>query len=424
MSFAPSTSLAIARVDPLREICNPIRRAIAPRYIRKAKIAFENGLYDSAINYFWDLTVNDLRSKIEAFGADIFRSVEDDVKFHESGPTLSDRWCDISDGRLLSGCLKLNLISRTAFRHLSHCLSVRNHESAAHPVDEEEEVDRETSIAFIYDCVRFVLSRDLPEPGVDFKGLIENLKKRDLAADAEEIRELLRKLLPGQIDTVLGMMVSVYVGGDETAKKNVPLFIREVWTRSSDAAREKIGLRYSKFVSDIDRDSKTELFGLLTFVDGISVIPASLRLQMFRRASQNLIDAHFSFDNFLGEIIPARQLSELGVDCPNEGLEIFATAFLVSYLGNYYGESRGAQRYLEALKERFELRHKTAVLEAIRKSDKVHSEMGFERPYRRLRSLCREILPFLVTARDKEDCEFILGKSSHQALDRFAPSDE
>jgi len=402
----------------------PIRRELSFTYLDKARRALEAGLYDAAVNYVWDLVVNDLRLKVDAYGVDIFLSVEDGLKYHEGGETLQERWRDIADYRLLSGCHKLNLISRTAFRHLSFWLSVRNHESAAHPVDEEEELDLSTAMSLVRDAARFVLSRERPAPGFNLKIMAENVKSRDLADEVEEIREQIEHLNQGQCDSALGMMVSLFVGGTPQTKKNIQLLIGVIWEKASDEAKRKVGEKYAKLSAQGEVDAKAEVFSVLTKVDGVGLVPKSLRRAMFRKASKGLVEAHFDWNNFDGEVAPARQLAELGVDCPDDALAFFCTAFLISHIGNFYGRSFGAQSYLRSLKERFTNRHWKGIIKAIRSSSEVHSEMSGPRPFKRLQELCEEMLPALVSARDKRDCEFIIKNTSGKVLTRFARDEE
>lgn len=403
-----------------RELTAPVRRGLSSIYLEKTRKALDAGLHDAAVTYIWDLVANDLRMKVESYGVDIFTSVEDGVKYHPDGATLQDRWRDIQDHRLLSGCLKLNLISRTAFRHLSHILTVRNHESAAHPVAEEEELDLGTAVYFLGDAVKFVLSRDMPEPGFNLKTMVESLKTRDLSSEAAEISGQLERLSMEQANSALGMMVSIFVSGSSQAKNNVQLIVDQVWRKSSEEAKRKIGEKYAKFSGEGESDSKAEIFSLLVAVDGVGTIPSNLRRILFEKAAQDLKNAHFAWYNFEGEIAPARQLSDLGVNCPDDAMQAFCEAFLVSYMGNYYKVSKGAQPYLSSLREKFTHRHWEGIMETIRTSDSVQSEINSNRPFERLKELCAEMRPALVSAKDKRDCEFIIANGNVKVLKRFA----
>lgn len=401
----------------------PTRREVSRTYLEKAKRAIDAGLFDAAVNYVWDLVVSDLRQKVEAYGVDIFLSVEDGIKYHESGDTLQDRWRDVADYRLLSGCLKLSLISRTAFRHLSFWLSVRNHESAAHPVDEEEELDLRTTLSLVGDAVRFVLARERPAPGFNLRAMAESIKTKDLSGDLDELLVQLRGLNPSQSDSALGMMVTLFVGGSTQAKANVGRLLMAVWEQATEDAKRRVGDKYAKLSAEGASEEKAEVFSLLSMTGGVGYIPEGLRRAMFSRASRDLLDAHFGWDNFQGEIAPARQLAELGPECPDAVLPQFCRAWLVSYMGNYYGESRGAQPYLSKLRDRFTNRHWCGLVEAIRSTSEVHSEMGGDKPFRRLQALCQQMLPALVSARDKRDCEFIISQSRRDVLARFVRDD-
>lgn len=412
-------NLPVQRDDLWGEIISLVRKQVSRKYLEKIKISLNAGLYDASINYIWDLVINDLRLKVEAYGVDIFISIEDSINYHELGGSLQDRWRDIPDHRLLSGCLKLNLISRTAFRHLSFWLSVRNHESAAHPIDEEEDVEQDTAIQCLCDAVRFVLSRHMPEPGLNLRVLRDNLKKRNLTNDREEIIQGLNSLSTEQCDSLLGMFVSIFIDGTPIAKKNILELAPYIWNKTTDNAKQRVGEKYAKYSAEGNKDKKFEIFSFLTIVDGIKYIPNQLRSILFKKSAQELIDAHFGWHNFYNELNPARQMAELGVDCPDDVLYIFMTAFLLSYVGNHYNVSQEAQPYLESLLKRFTLRHYVALIKVVRNSDQIQSEISSERPFRRLQYLCSKILPFFVSARHKQDCEFIIKNSLKKVIKRF-----
>jgi len=344
-----------------RKLVTPLRSDISVRYVEKIHSALKVGLYDAAVTYTWDLVEEDLRLKVEAYGIDIFQSVEDNILYRESGETLQERWRDISSTKLLSGCFKLNIINRSAFRHLNFLLSVRHHESAAHPVDEEDEVDFDTAIFSIKDSIKFVLSKEPPQPGLNLRSFADNIKNRDISEDIDEVNAHITHLSTQHCNTALGMLISIYLGGSSVVKSNIQLIIKTIWDKASHSAKIKVGQKYAKFSAEGDKDSKSELFSLLSLVNGIVFIPDNLRAILFNKASKQLISIHFDWHNFVKEGIAARQLSELGVACPDDSLKILSEAIVISYIGNFYGESRYAQPYLRELLNNFTLRHWRAI---------------------------------------------------------------
>jgi len=49
----------------------------------------------------------------------------------------------------------------------------------------------------------------------------------------------------------------------------------------------------------------------------------------------------------------------------------------------------------------------------------VQSELHSAKPVARLQALCKEILPVLVSAKDKRDCEFLTTASSREVIQEF-----
>jgi hypothetical protein len=403
--------------EELNTILAPIRPGLEQRYFIKARKAMDAGLYDAAFNYFWDLTINDLRQKVEKYGIEIFIAVGDKVKYHPRGSTLQDRWKDVTDSKLLEGCSNLEILSRTAYRHLVFMLQVRNHESAAHPVNVEAELDRETALFLMRDAVKFVLAHENPEPGFNIRDLADNLKKQDFSTvEIEAINQKIQGLNTQQADTAQGMIIALYLEEDESVRKNIESIIEALWSISSDEAKTKLANKFDRSLAEANIEERDLIFRLLVKVVGIRFLHSNTRKLLFEAASSKLIEVHFETDNYYKEPAPARQLADLGVCCPDEALGKFSAAFLLCYNGNRWGVSEAAQMYLARLKKGFSNKHFKALIVAVRSNPKVQSELLADIPFARLQSLFEEIKDSLTTAADKQFCEFVIESTKEAFL--------
>ena len=143
-------------------------RAIPPQLrdelIARMCVAVSTGLFDGAINYIWNATVQHLRQRMRDFGLPAVSQILQE-KFEETN------LIELQDSKVIDLCVKLNLITEDGFFFLDQCRATRNNFSAAHPTIGKIN-DREF-INFLNRCVRYALSNDSSPVGVDFSDFIK-----------------------------------------------------------------------------------------------------------------------------------------------------------------------------------------------------------------------------------------------------------
>lgn len=383
-----ATQIALRRAADLAKRSRP---GLPTAYVDKIGKAIEAGLLDAATNYLWNLVVQDLREKVESYGTDLFLSVEDGLKYHSERDSVVDRWSDIPDNRLLSGCRKLNILTSMGYRHMLHFASLRNHESAAHPVEEESEVDIHNLCALLSDARRFVLARRTPEPGFDIKGLSTLMESKEFEAVFVEYQSQLVGLPQIHADAALGLIVQKYHGASAEISKNTRIVLPVIWGKASEKARQRVGEKYLKYLVSAELDKRNDIMHLLIMVDGVGSIAIGPREALYRDAASKLIEAHGGWDNFEKEVLPASNLADFGSQsCPTSVLGIFVEAIALSWIGNCYGESRASQPFLRKLVSQFATVHWEALMITIQRSERIQGELQSENPRRRLKSLLQQ----------------------------------
>lgn len=136
----------------------------------KAKTAIEAGLNDAAINYIWNLAIFDLQRKIIVYGVDYFSTA---INWDGKPLKTIEDLREVKDHQLISGAFALGIIPAEAHFFLEQCRELRNNFSTAHyPLGE---LDKLETFNFIKNCVKYVLTFDLPAPGLQIKDLVESL---------------------------------------------------------------------------------------------------------------------------------------------------------------------------------------------------------------------------------------------------------
>lgn len=408
MSF-PARIEHIRKVDNLVAGWEEVKLAIRPEFredrsIEKAKVALTAGLNDAAINYFWNLVIFDLGKKILAYGIEYFASaINWDGKPLKSITDLRE----VPDYLLINGAHALGIIGNESQYFIQQCRDIRNNFSTAHyPLGD---LDNLETFNFIKNCIKYVLSFDLPAPGLQIKDLIERFieEKYD---DIEEIRVIIESQSSKIHGPILHNLFSNFIRPDCEAnlKHNIRLLSPYLWEIVDEEVKSSIGSKFASLRDIKGKDAANEALEFLKTVNGVSYIPETFKEIIFKKHSQALIDAHFEWNNFYNEPSHSRELFSLGKDVPISAIHTYVKAITVSFIGNTYGIAGGAQEFnINMISELSQ----TGVrfLFKILKSDKdVIRELSNGNPINRLKDLMDLIKEKTMLPEQKTDFDFFV----------------
>lgn len=307
----------------------------------KAKAAIDAGLNDSAINYFWNLTMYDLYRKIIAYGIDYFKSA-----INWSGAPLKtiDDLREVKDYQIISGAYSLGIIPAESHFYLQQCREIRNNFSTAHYA--LGEIDTMETVNFIKNCIKYVLTLDLPAPGMQIKELLDQMEA-DKLKNCDKMILSIETQAPSIREAILHNLFSNFIKQDcsPNLKYNIRQVAPKLWEMVKDEERSNVAARYTSLKEVKSEDAAKEAEEFLKMVDGIKYIPEDNRAIIFNRYAQELLDAHFGWDNFYKEPTYAKNLVMLGYDVPQTSMKQYVLSILMSFVGNSYGVSDGAQQY-------------------------------------------------------------------------------
>lgn len=406
--FFPERVEKLNELESLDRDWEMLKLAIRPEcrediLIEKSKQAFAVGLYDASINYFWITIVHDLHKKVLYYGVDYFSS-----SINWQGKKLRNEsdLRDVKDYELINGCYSLGIIGKEAHFFLNQCREIRNNFSTAHyPIGELDKIE---ATNFIKNCVKYVLTFDPPAPGLQIKELVEAMKL-ETWDESEEFKGMIIGQSPQIYPPILHNFFSEFIKSDCNAnlKHNIRIVSPVVWDMIDDEARTSIALRYTSLKDRPTKDAAAEAFEFLKVVGGIDYIPETFKTIIFRKHSKNLIDAHMEWNNFHNEPSHASALSDLGHgDIPPTSVMIYVKAILLSFLGNSYGISIGAQKYNEEMISNLSQAGVRAIFKNLREDIDVTRELMNYNPISRLPNLMELLKDKTMFAEQKKDFEF------------------
>jgi hypothetical protein len=314
-------------------------------YVSKMIVAGAVGLFDAALNYLWDETVNELRRRVAGYDIAYFYdiAIQGDMRKHFQGAEDLPR---VQDADLLRASREIGLLSDVGFAQVDHVRYMRNHASAAHP--NQVALTGLQLAAWLETCIRQVIT--LPQDPITATTgrLLGNIKRERL--DAEQVAStsaFFEDLPPDRADTLAAGLFGLYVDPKRTAivADNVRLLWTELWDFVSDDARYGFGTRYGRFQANAETDQATAARELLDLIDGAAYLPDQIRVVEIDAAIDALVAAHNGWDNFYNEVAPAKRLAQLiGThgDVPQSVEKKYVRAVVGAYLGNGSGVSNAA----------------------------------------------------------------------------------
>lgn len=402
----------IEQVDNLVVGWENVKLAIRPECrndtcLEKAKVALQVNLNDSAINYIWNLTIFDLYKKIEKYGIDYFASA---INWDGKPLKKLDDLQEVKDYQVIDGAYALGILPDEAQFFLQQCREIRNKFSAAHyPMGE---LDKFETMNFIKNCIKYVLTYDLPAPGIQIKDLINSLSQEKLNK-GEEISFIIENQSKRIHGAILHNLFNNFIKQDCNAnlKYNIKLIAPKLWEIVDEEVKSSIASKFTSLKDIKGQDEANEALAFLKLVDGVSYIPEGYRDIIFAKHARLLIDAHFGMNNFYNEPGYARDLASLGYDVPSSAVQAYVKAIVLSFIGNYYGISNNAQSYNADMISNLSQSGVRALFRIISKDNQVVRELTSISPAGRLKVMMELLKEKTMLPEQKKLYDYIVANT-------------
>ena len=359
------TENILVRVDERRKVFKNIEDVLTllelptlnnSKYISKFLSAVSAGLFDAALNYLWDETVQQLRFRIVQYDIQYFYDLAVTSDIRNKFSTEEDL-VKIDDSGLIQGAKEIGLISDIGYRLLDNIKYMRNWASAAHP--NQVEITGLQLITWLETCIREVISLPLSNIAIQISRLLRNIKNNILTEiEAETISSFFCELSLDKANSLCNGFFGIYCRNDTSieTKLNIKYLLPKLWPLIDEDVKWNFGIKFSKFQINNDQTEARLAREFLQIVNAESYLPDSVRSAEIKIELERLYNAHNALsNNFYLEPPCARQVQNLvgnhGV--PQQINKYFTMVIIDAYLTNGYGVCWGADSIYVSLIQNF-----------------------------------------------------------------------
>lgn len=346
----PSEDEIQAAWESLPRILNQIPPSLRQEDLARMCVAVRSGLFDSAINYIWNCSINELRKRVRNFGLNVVRQIVEPKDFDE------EKLIEMRDGELLSLCLRINLITEDGHFFLDQCRAVRNNFSAAHPPIGK--IDNDEFTAFANRCAKYALNDEVNPVGLDISKFIGVLKETKFTNEqATTWLERIGKTHEAQRELLFGMLHGIYCdpGSSQATRLNALNICKGFAHRFSPSVHSDLLDRHEEY--RIRHDGKRHKASQSYFMELniFDLLGDAERHKVISSVCDKLLVVHHEFDNFYNEPPFAERLSELSSQggVPDSSKEKFVNVVAICAVGNRYGISHAAWPHYRRMIENF-----------------------------------------------------------------------
>jgi hypothetical protein len=351
------TENILAPIDERKKVLGGLASALAvlplderarAYYLTKFTVAITVGLFDGALNYLWNETVNALRAMVARFDLGYFFSVAEKVNSRYRNFDKAEDLAEVNDHDLLEVCRRIGLINDVNYKRLEYVNYMRNHVSAAHPNDNE--IDGFEMLSWLSNCIKYAITAKPDHSVVTVQMLLDNIRNKVIPADDFiVIGEDIARLPQERIDDLLWTIFGLYADPKQssTTKDNITGLAEYVWNASTEDRRFEIGARFGMFRKNADIPRKDATQEFLTIVKGLSYKDEDSLAGELIEKLEALKSVHFAPNNFYNEYPHARALAQslprTGI-VPRPARSLWVKVVCVCYIGNGFGYREGVDQ--------------------------------------------------------------------------------
>ena len=354
-------------------------------------VAVATGLFDSAINYAWNSSVIELRSKVRGFGLHVVPQLI-------GRPFDEAALLDLKDAQLLELCLSLNLITEDGYFFLDQCRDIRNNFSAAHPP--MGALDDHEFLSFLNRCAKYAISATQNPQGVDTQAFITSLKGGRFGSDQkDEWVSRLSATHDAQRSLLIGTLYGIYC--DPASTEPTRLNALDISLRfaggMTPATKSDLINRHSDYIAEGKADRQAASQAFFERIGLLELLSQPEQHSLISAASQRLMSVHQAYDNFYNEPPFAHRLLELTgqVAVPDTTQPEYVETVVTCAAGNPWGVSVAAMPSYERMIRGFSPREISLMLDLPGRTNIISRRMSSS-------SSVRERYKYLVALLDAD----------------------
>lgn len=325
-------------------------------YLSKFLAATASGLFDAALNYLWDETIQEIRKRAIQYDVSYFydNATHEEKRKKLHGP---EDIIKLDDAELIQGARNIGLISELGYKHLDYIRYMRNWASAAHP--NQNQLTGLQLVSWLETCIKEVISLPLSNIVIEIKQLLGNIKENQLSEDdAKQIAPFFINLTRQQTSNLVSGFSGIYIDESTTpqTRQNIHYLLPYLWERVDEDTKQSFGIKYGKYIANNDQEKAKLARQFLEIVNGVAYIPDGLKAAEIEIAMQNLLSAHRNMSNFDSEPAFAKQLTGLigqAGNVPTQVRNNYVLGVVEVFLTNGNGVAWNAEPYYIELIKKF-----------------------------------------------------------------------
>ncbi|HEC78692.1 MAG TPA: hypothetical protein ENI34_06070 [candidate division WOR-3 bacterium] len=378
--------LSHSKIEPAT-IKRAIRKECHGPWIEKALDVWQIEAYDSACLYFWNRAMADLRTKVMAYGKEHLEAIIK-KEIHDERDLINI----LDDKNLIDHCFELGIISEEAWFFLHKAREIRNHYSLAHQFDAL--LDPIEALNIIKNCIKYVLAHQVPSPGINLKNLLKKLQTEDVSSSISEFEATYREQSSKIVNITLNRLFDDFIKekSNHIYINNILTLAPVLWELADSSTKSRIGRVIAKLRTEADSMANKQALIFIKKVDGFKFVPESIRVAIFTSAAEKLYEACQGIDNFHNEPRYAKELYELGDVIPSSAIDQCTRAVFLSYIGNQYGCSWGAEYYNKQMIKSWNSQNISSLMDALDNDLIIIGRLDSEGPASRFKNVLHMII--------------------------------
>lgn len=319
--------------------------SIPHKQIEYVAKAFQMGAYDMTAEYVWKKAIVRLKDVILSLGEDLVYNLLQRPNDTTSLENL------LTEFNIIKLSEAIGLIDKKAALKLRHDAEIIQYTFSTDQDNEEGsqegegELRQDEALGIIIDCAQYVLNVQKIRVTIEFDELRDKMLNDDIKR-SDSITSEIKSASLFYIRTIFTVIITA-IRNDEGAPlehslNNLKVLLPLVWTKLTREDKFKFGFLYRDVAAAGKDKAVLGVKSVLSMVHGFDYVPESLRSDTFIELANNLIDTHFDYNNFYNEPKPTKELANLGTYIPDPAFGPCIKAYILVYIGNFYGESHEA----------------------------------------------------------------------------------
>lgn len=321
-----------------------LANALTPKQQKNIVTAVNNESYEMAAEFVWKRSIARLQSILHSLGMNFIGEMlnRSDI---DTGSIIENELTEYSTLKLAE---QLGIFNSTGAFRLRQSLELVNHFVRLENSEEREDAEELSyfdAMSIVKNCVQYVLGQQNITVAIEFSKLRNRLLSETLSIEDPQVEQLINSpafYLSTIITTLLSSIKEAKGATVTHALTNLNVLISPIWKNLPEKDKFSLGSSYRDYIADGNTDIANGIRLALLKVQGFDYVPETLKSATFSKIANQVIDTHFSRNNFYNEYSIVNTLANLGSSIPKDAFLDCIQAYLVVYIGNRWGYARDA----------------------------------------------------------------------------------